>query len=227
MQQDNREAEDAAIPTLVYLLVDSAMIRAGLERVLSTEGVQVAGDASEPERALRELRELPVDVLLVDLRKPDSDGFGWGIKLRQQLPSTPVLVVREHPAPDQVELALRSGVDCVLAPDEDVSELFIALDALRRGKTYLSPRLLPNQVVREMQLPAEFERHSVKLESLEIEVVRWLALGQTVAELAINCSVPESTAVELIASVSAKLECHSAADFARFAIRQGFLPRDE
>ncbi|MCB9915645.1 MAG: response regulator transcription factor [Planctomycetes bacterium] len=211
--------------TRVYLLVDSSMLRVGLEQLLRRGGVDVVGVSSDPREALTRVPGLAVDVLLVDLRKPGGEGFEWGIRLREALAGTPVLVVRENPAPDQVRLALEAGVECVLAPDEDPAELFIALDALRRGRTYLSPRLLPHFQAHGMEVPREYSRQSLHLSRLEIELVRQLALGHTAREAALACEIPESTASELIAAVSSKLECRSAADFARFAIREGFLPR--
>lgn len=227
MEQKNHDRPTGTEKTRVYLLVDSSMIRAALEPLLAAGGIEVVGSSAEPEQALVEVSRSGAHVLLVDLRKPDSDGFAWGIRLRQALKSTPVLVVRENPAPEQVNLALRSGVDCVLAPDEDVSEMFIAIDTLRRGKTYLSPRLVPHASARGMELPRDFARQSVHLSHLEIEVVRGLALGQLTSEIAVGCNIPEAAARDLIAAVSAKLDCRSAADFVRFAIREGFLPRED
>ncbi len=227
MGQAQRDQSTDTAKARVYLLVDSTMIRAGLERLLGSAGIEVAGECGDPEAALEQVRGRDVDVLLVDLRKPGGDGFTWGIRLREQLPEVPVLVVRENPAPEQVNLALRSGVDCVLAPDEDASELFIAIDTLRRGRTYLSPRLVPSVTAKGMQLPRAFVQQSVHLSRLEIEAVRWLALGQTANEVARKCGLPESSMAELISNVGSKLDCHSAADFTRFAIREGFLPRED
>ena len=208
----------------VFLLVDSTMIRAGLEKVLGRGRFEVAGASSDPEVALKEIRDSDADIVLIDLRHPQSDGLRWAVKLQEELDDVRILVVRENPAPDQVTLALRSGVDSVICPGGELSELFIALDSLHRGYTYLSPCLIPLVTASSGGLPQEFAERSVQLSEHEIGIVRLLALGRTAIEIAESCETPESEVEEIVALVGRKLDCHSAADFARLAIREGYLP---
>jgi DNA-binding NarL/FixJ family response regulator len=221
----NSPESPAARPARVYLIVDSSMIRGGLLRMLPTGGVEVVGSGEDPERALEDLASLEVDVVLVDLRKPTSDGFAWGLRVKELLGETAVLVVRENPGPDQVQLALRRGIDCVLAPDEDEAQLFLAIEELRAGRTYLSPRLLPFCKAQRMDLPEEPQTEAAPLSGLEVEVVRLLALGQTPPEIAELCKLEEPLARELIGELGIKLGCRSTASFARYAIRHRLLPR--
>ena len=215
----------AVRPARVYLLVDSTMIRSGLLRMLPAGGVEVVGQSEDPERALEELAELSADVILVDLRKPTSDGFAWGLRVKELVGETAVLVVRENPGPDQVELALRRGIDCVPAPDEDEEQLFRAIEELRAGRSYLSPRLVPFCKARGMELQEEPSREAPALSGLEVEVVRLLALGQTPSEIAATCKLDVRIAHELIGELGVRLGCRSAASFARYAIRHRLLPR--
>lgn len=208
----------------VYLLVDSSMIRAGLEKVLGRGRFEVVGTSSDPEVAMDEIRGGDADIVLVDLRHPQSDGFHWAMKLHEELEGVRVLVVRENPAPDQVTLALRSGVDSVICPGGELSELFIALDSLHRGYAYISPCLIPMVTASHGGLPQEFAERSVLLSEHEIEIVRLLALGRTAIEIADSCEAPESEVEETVVEVGRKLGCHSAADFTRLAIREGYLP---
>ena len=217
--------DERGVGTRVHLVVDNALLRAGLERLLRDGGVVVSASSEDPAEALTSVTRAGTDVLLVDLRKPGGDGFEWALRLSREVVGVPTLLVLENPAPDQVRLALEAGIECVLAPDEDPSELFIAIDTLRRGKTYLSPRLVPAMMAAGVELDSDGSSSTVHLSRLEIDIVRCLALGRVAAEVARDCGLPESTAEELIAEVGDKLECHSAADFARFAIRAGYLPR--
>ena len=221
----NSPEPPATRPARVYLLVDSSMIRGGLLRMLPAGGVEVVGSSEDPERALEDLAGLDVDVVLVDLRKPTSDGFAWGLRVKELLGETAVLVVRENPGPDQVQLALRCGIDSLLAPDEDESQLFRAIEELRAGRTYLSPRLVPFCKVQGMDLHEEPVTEAPPLSGLEVEVVRLLALGQTPPEIAGLCKLEESLARDLIGELGVKLGCRSAASFARYAIRHRLLPR--
>lgn len=220
--EQNRTVRNSA---RVYLLVDNKMIRAGLECLLTRGRFNVVGHDSDPAAALEALRQGIADIALVDLRHPQSDGFHWAVKLREELPEVRILVIRENPAVEQVNLALQSGVDCVLASNGEMPELFIALDSLHRGYTYLSPRLHPTVAASGAELPEAFTERSVILSEREIEIVCLLALGRTTAEIAESCEIEEDDAGELVLGVGRKLECHSAADFARLAIREGYLPR--
>lgn len=209
----------------VYLLVDNKMIRAGLECLLPRGRFDVVGHESDPVAALEELRRGIASIVLIDLRHPQSDGFHWAVRLREELPEVRILVIRENPAIEQVNLALRSGVDCVLASNGEMPELFIALDSLHRGYTYLSPRLHPAVSQAGAELPRAFAERSVVLTEREIEIVRLLALGRTTGEIAESCEIDGDRVGELVQGVGRKLGCHSAADFARLAIREGYLPR--
>ena len=225
MDHVGEEIQKGGSAARVYLLVDSTMIRAGLENVLGRGRFEVAGACSDPTVALEDLRRGIADIVLVDLRHPQSDGFHWAVKLRKELDGVRILVVRENPAPDQVTLALRSGVDSVICPGGELSELFIALDSLYRGYTYLSPCLIPMVTASHGGLPQEFADRSVQLSEHEIEIVRLLALGRTANEIAARCETPEEEVEEIVVEVGRKLGCHSAADFTRLAIREGYLPR--
>jgi DNA-binding NarL/FixJ family response regulator len=202
------------------------MIRAGLLKLLPAGGVDVVGSSESPAVALEQLGEQHADVVLVDLRKSDSDGFAWGLRVKQLLEGTAVLVVRENPAPDQVELALRSGIDGVLAPDDEEAQLFRAIEELRAGETFLSPRLVPFCRAQGLEPQAEPLAEAPPLSELEVEIVRWLALGQTPPEIAARCKLDEVLVRELIGELGTKLACRSAASFARFAIQHRLLPRD-
>ena len=224
MNSDQRNGSDLSSLARVYLLVDNAMIRAGLAQLLQRGQFSVIGQGTDPEIVLAEVSSSNCDIVLVDLRHPDSDGFHWGIRLRAQLGGVRVLVLRENPAPDQVRLALSEGVDCVLSAHGEISELFIALDSLHRGHTYLSPGLAASVTSHAGELPREFMDTSVQLTELEIRIARELALGHTADEIAESFGISSSEAGERVRMVAGKLSCSSTADFARLAIREGYLP---
>jgi DNA-binding NarL/FixJ family response regulator len=222
VEEKNGNARTAA---RVYLLVDNRMIAAGFESLLARGRFDVVGGCEDPVEAMAELHGGSAHIVLIDLRHPQSDCFQWAVRFREEFPDLRILVVRENPAPDQVTHVLRAGIDCVLPASGGPPELFIALDSLHRGYTYLSPSLHPTVSAHGGGIPSGFAARSVVLTEREIEIVRLLALGRTSGEIAEEWGAPEGEVKEMMEKVGRELDCHSAAGFARLAIREGYLPR--
>jgi two-component system NarL family response regulator len=213
----------------IHLLVDQALVAHAYRELLARRREHVVSGASRsPEGCLASAPLENADLVIFDLRESEHAGFGWVTELKRRLPHVRVLMLREFLSSDYVGAALAAGVDGALVRTEDASELFLALDALRRGQTFLSRRLgVPTSSLDTDS--SERELHSARevglLSEFERRVFEELALGRRAPELAALLDLDLRQALELEANMRERLDCRSSAELARLAIRTGILPR--
>lgn len=126
----------------IALVDDDAMVRTGLGFILKGEPeVEVAWQASDGAEALELLEREPVDVMLLDVRMPGTDGLATLEQLRKRPERPRVLVLTTFNTDDYVLRALKLGADGFLLKDADPTELIEAIRRVVRGESVLSPEV--------------------------------------------------------------------------------------
>jgi NarL family two-component system response regulator LiaR len=130
--------DGAAIRVLV--VDDHTLVRAGICGLLqSLGGVDVIGEAGDGHEALRLADQLRPDVVLLDIGMSGLNGLDVAARLAALDGSIRVVILSMHSAEEYVLRALRSGCAGYLLKGSAVSELEVAVRAVARGETYLSP----------------------------------------------------------------------------------------
>ena len=125
-----------------------------------------------------------------------------------------------------VEQALEAGAEGYLSKDSDPNELAVAIAAVHGGDPYVSPKVSAGLVGRMRGRAPGREEPGTGLASLtdrEREVFQLLALGRSNKEVARDLGMSIGTAKKHRENLQRKLDCHSAAELARLAIREGLL----
>jgi len=229
MAENTQHAAEGPRQLRIHLLVDQALVAHAYRELLARRRDHVVcGMSRSPEGCAEATALERADIVLFDLRESDHAGLAWVSALKRQLPDLRVLLLREFLAPDYIAAALRAGVDGALVRTEDPSELFLALDALRRGQPFLSRRLGMPTTSPDTR-SAERERRSAaaveQLDALERRVFEELALGRRAAEIAALMELDLRQARDLETAVRERLDCRSGTELTRLAIRTGVLPR--
>jgi len=211
----------------VYLVDDQAMIRAAFRTMLDErERFQVVGANGDARVAIEEIRELRPDVVLLDITMPGLSGLDALPMIRKAAPSVKVLMVTHHEGEMFVDQALRAGAEGYLSKDSDPHELFLAIEAVFRGDPFVSPKVATGLVSRYRAREGEGGGSPSRLTSLtarEREVFQLLAVGKANKEVARELDISLGTAKKHRENLQRKLDCHSAAELARLAIREGLL----
>ena len=140
-------------PIRVLLADDHTLVRAGIRRLLeSIAGVEVVGEAGDGHEALRLAEALRPDVVLLDIGMPGLNGLEVAGHLASFDASIRVLILSMHSSEEYVLRALRAGCAGYLLKGSAVSELEVAVRAVARGETYLSPAV-SKQVVADYVAP--------------------------------------------------------------------------
>ncbi len=214
-------------PIKVFLVDDQAMLRAAFKSLLARDSrYQVVGDVGDAREAIATVGQLRPDVILLDITMPGLSGLDAIVPLRRELPTVRILMLTHHEGESFVQQAMKFGADGYLSKDSDPEELAIALDAVARGRPYLSPKVVGGLVA--MARGTEPMNHEVpsrigSLTSREREVFQLLALGKSNKDVARELKLSLGTAKKHRENLQRKLDCHSAAELARLAISEGLL----
>ena len=219
--------ERAHSPIRVFLVDDQQMIRAGFRSLLNQkDAFEVVGDCGDARKAIEEIEELRPDVVLLDVTMPGLSGIDAIGPIRKAVPRVRVLMLTHHEGESFVEQSLKAGAEGYLSKDSDPAELELAIQAVYRGDPFVSPRVTSG-LVSQMRHGKDGEPAAASrlgsLTAREREVFQLLALGKSNKEVARELDMSLGTAKKHRENLQRKLDCHSAAELARLAIREGLL----
>lgn len=193
----------------ILIVDDQTLFRAGLKTLLSTQPeLEVVGEASNGEEALRLTALQRPQVVLMDLRMPVLDGVSATRRIRECFPDSQVIILTTF---DDDELAfegLRAGAIGYLLKDTSYDKLFEAIHAAVRGEHFLQPSITAKVLAEFARLHRPVSLCDEPVESLtdrEAEVLRLAASGSNNREIADKLVLAEGTVKNHLSKIFAKL----------------------
>ena len=216
---------------LKLLLVDDHIVfREGIGALLKMEDdMQVVGEASRGEEALRLAAELQPDVILLDIAMPDMDGAEICRRLKRSLPNAAVLVLSAFDTEEAVMAALTAGASGYVVKTISHQRLVEGIRAIARGEMLLSPTVAAKVVQQLARTRQEKEREADALQALtprEREVFHLVAQGYTNAEIAERLVLSEKTVKTHLRNISNKLNLSGKSEMRVLAAQLGLVPRE-
>ncbi len=210
----------------VLIVDDHAVVRQGLRAFLQTQDdVDVVGEAADGEEAVRKVRELVPEVVLMDLVMPKLDGIAAIREMRFLSPSTKVIVLTSFADDEKVFAAVKAGAAGYLLKDVQPQELGEAIRTVYRGEAQLHPTV----AAKLMQEVAESGRQPAALDSLtdrEMDVLRLIAQGMSNKEIALELGVAEKTVKTHVSNILQKLHLADRTQAALYAVRERLVDLD-
>lgn len=212
-------------PIRVLLVDDHAVLRAGLQALLSAEpGIEVAGEAATGEEGLERVRALKPDVVVMDLSMPGIGGLEAIRRIAAMGAETRVLVLTAHAGQEFLFPVLEAGGSGYVTKASADRELVEAIRTVARGEVFLYPdaqRLLLDryQRTREGKGADPLER----LSDRERQVLTLTAEGFSASEIGGRLFVSPKTVETYRARLMEKLGLHHRAELVRFALKTGLL----
>lgn len=213
----------------VLVADDQAVVRQGVVLLLSTSAdIEVAGEASDGQEALRLALDLKPDVALVDLRMPGLDGAQVTERIVRAGTGTRVLILTTYADDDAVLPALRAGAVGYLTKDVTGEALLAAVRDVAAGRTVLDPAVQQRLIELVVADPAAAgpgaPAPSADVEGLtrrEADVVRLIAQGLNNRQVAKEMFVSEATVKSHLNHILAKLAMQDRAALIAWAWRHG------
>ena len=216
-------ANDATGPLRVMLVDDHAVVRAGYRRLLDDEaGLQVVaecGDAESAYAALGPAAAATADVMVLDLSMPGRSGLDMLRRARLRWPRLRVLVFSMHDSPAMVAQALAAGAAGFITKSSEPALLVAALRRVAAGEeAVLSP-----DIAGAVQAPGAAPPHQV-LSAREFEVLRGLAEGLGIEQIAARLHLSPKTVSNYQTQVRQRLGLSTAVDLLHYARQHRLLP---
>jgi DNA-binding NarL/FixJ family response regulator len=207
----------------IYLVDDHSMTRAGMRSLLDgLDGFRVVGGQGDAREAIEEISKIKPDLVLLDITMPGLSGIDAISQIRDVHPAVKILMLSHHEGETFVEQSLQQGADGYLSKDSEADELAIGIRAVMKGQAYLSPKVTRGLIDATRGEGSPGSGLS-SLTPREREVFQLLALGLANKEVARKLDMSVGTAKKHRENLQRKLDCRSAAELARLAIREGLL----
>jgi DNA-binding NarL/FixJ family response regulator len=206
----------------VLIADDHAILRRGLKEILARElNDSVFGEAEDAQEVLARTQSLEWDLLILDISMPGRSGLDVLRDLRTLRPKLPVLVLSMHSEAQYGKRILRAGAAGFMNKASAPEELIKAVQRVLAGGRYVSPMLAERLA---LHLNDEVQRDVQEtLSDREFEVLRMIALGKTIGQIAEELHLSVSTVSTYRARILEKMELTTNAEVMQYALRNNLV----
>ena len=206
--------------TTVLIADDHAIVKEGLVSLLKGHDFDVVGAVGDGEQLIAAARRLRPDVIITDLSMPGLSGIEvLALLKRERIPSK-VVVLTMHNDGERASQALREGASAFLLKESAGEELVTAIEHALQGRTYLTPSV--TRAVMEVMVEGR-RPGSPALTPRQREVLRRVAQGQRMKEIAAALNLSTRTVESHKYELMNALGVHSTAQLVRYAIEHGLI----
>ena len=195
-------------PIKLIIADDEMLIRTGLKIMLEASGnVEVLALAESGRAAFEACKEDKPDVVLMDIRMPESNGIEGTKLIKEAFPEVKVLIVTTFQDTEYIVEAVQNGASGYLLKDSSPEAILDGIKVALSGKvvmdTVISEALLTNTTVEK---PATFDAEKWGLTPREVELIQHVAQGLSNKEIAQTLFLSEGTVKNNISTILSKLE---------------------
>jgi len=205
----------------ILLVDDHAVVRGGLRLLLAQSGdMEVAGEAESAEQAISMVRENEFDVALVDIGLPGKGGLDLLKQIRTERPRLAVLMLSMYAEEVYAVRALKAGAAGYLTKNSAPATLLAAITKVAGGGKHVSPALLDRLA---FEVGQGRKSGADALSDREIEVLRRIAAGESLNQIAEALHLSPKTVTTYRARIVEKTGLQSNAELTRHALERGML----
>jgi DNA-binding NarL/FixJ family response regulator len=208
----------------VLLADDHALVRAGLRKLLeSIADIEVIGEAADGLALLGLVAQVQPHLVLMDIAMPGLNGLEATARLIRDWPEVRVLILSMHQNEEYVREALRHGAAGYLLKDAAPMELELAIKAVLRGDTYLSPAVSKGVLSDYVARLRSGEPQSTQLTPRQREVLQLIAEGLSTKDIARRLDLSVKTVDTHRSQLMKQLDIHEVTGLVRYAMRVGLI----
>ena len=211
----------------VFLADDHAVIRDGLRLLLeSNADIRVVGAAGNGRQAVRQVRKLNPDIVVMDIAMPELNGIDAAARIHETCPDTKVVILSMHATKEHIYRALQAGARGYLLKESAGREVVDAVRAVYAGRLYLS-KGISDTIATEFIRRRKTDPIKSPIETLsprEREILQLVVEGKTSAEIADILYLSPKTVETYRHRIMVKLDIDDMPGLVKFAIQHGLTP---
>lgn len=212
----------------VLLAEDHTLIRAGIRALLEAlTDVEVVGEAGDGREGVRLIKQLQPDVVFMDIAMAGMNGLEATARAAKEHPKTRVIILSMHASEEYVLQALSTGAAGYMLKDADKTELELAIRAVLRGETYLSPAVSRQVVDDYVKRVGPGPTHLEQLTPRQREILQLVAEGHSTKQIAQMLNLSVKTIETHRMQLMERLDIHDIAGLVRYAIRIGLVSAEQ
>ena len=206
----------------ILLADDHAVVRQGVKQILAEAFANaIFGEAQNAHELLALVYKEPWDVVVLDLTMHDVSGLDLLKQIKHNHPRLPVLILSMYPEDQYAVRTLRAGAAGYLNKEGAPEELVQALQKILQGGKYISASVADELVLHVKQ--ADDRPPHEQLSDREYQVLRLLASGKAVKQIAVELSLSAKTISTYRARLLGKMRMQTNAELTHYAIQNGLV----
>jgi len=208
----------------VLLADDHTLVRSGIRKLIETlPQVEVVGEAGDGAGVVSMARETLANLVLMDIAMPGLNGLDATRQVVRELPGVRVIILSMYTDEEYVAQALRAGARGYLLKDAATAELELALSAVARGDTFLSPAISRQVIGEYLRRVNDQDGPPDLLTPRQREVLQLLAEGHPTKQIAYRLGVSVKTVETHRSQIMDRLGIRELAGLVRYAVRHGLV----
>lgn len=206
----------------VLLVDDHDLVRVGIRRLLHDEKeIKVIGEAKSGEEAIKLVKKLNPQVVLMDVEMPGIGGLEATKKLMQINPNIKVIILTVHNQEPFPSKLLQIGAQGYITKQEKPEEMVNAIKAVNKGCKYLSFEIAQKLALNKQDLPLS------KLSKRELQILIMITSGYTVSYIATKLCLSMKTVNTYRYKLFEKLEVNNDVELTHLALRHSLIDNNK
>ncbi len=210
----------------ILLVDDHKILRDGICSLLKQyPDMEVVGESADGKLALRLVKELSPDIVIMDISMPELNGIEATRRILLEYPHVKVMALSMHYEKHFISEIFKAGASGYLLKDCAFDEMAHAIRIVIDNKTYIPPQiasLLVESLVNNST--SVHNKHAITLlTEREKEVLKLIAEGKSTKQIAAHLNVSSKTIESHRRQVMAKLNIRNVADLTKYSIREGLI----
>ncbi len=206
----------------ILIADDHRIVREGLKLILEEPSdISVISEASDGFEVLSLVRKNKYDVIILDISMPGKSGLDVLKEIRKDKPKLPILILSAYPEDQYAVRVIKAGANGYLTKESAPEELITAIRRVQLGKKYISLSLA-EKLATYIEADSDKPPHET-LSDREYEVLRMIASGMTVSEIAEKLFLSVKTISTYRTRVLEKMSMRTNSELTHYAIQKGLV----
>jgi DNA-binding NarL/FixJ family response regulator len=209
----------------IVLADNHSLIRHGIKKLIEKNSeLEVVGEVGDGEELLCFLEDHSVDLIVLDISMPGIGGMEAAASVKKKYPWIKILMLTMHTSQQIFYNAMIAGADGYLLKDDSDEELLVAIDRVKSGKNYISPRLADDFTDDVIEMYRNGKKSPFReLTKREKEILQLVVNGYTSKKMAEHLGLSPRTIDHHRSNLLKKLNKRNSADLVNYAVRNGYV----